>query len=149
MNKIEEDYVGLVRIRNKLFKLFVWAFAISTIFYLFVDISEPSVHFGDKVFLHAKWKYKLGDTLFKRLGLFQTLFVAQFFVISHIGDLLMLGLTTLSKSKTRNEGASQVIAQFEKEGVDQEIIDKVINSVNDEGITIKRNTKDIGTKDKD
>ena len=72
MDQQENEYVSLVMIPRKWFKIFVWIFSVLVI-----------VNLGVEIFFSWNWDI-LGNTTLTRTSVLMTLIVGFFFIISHI-----------------------------------------------------------------
>ncbi len=107
MNRSESDYVSLVRIPRKWFRLFVWIFS-----------SLVILNVSAELLLGWTWE-ALGETILTRMAVLMTIIVGWFFILSHVWEGIMLGYAKLYRDRIRAEGIEIGKAQGLEQGLEQ------------------------------
>ncbi len=102
MDQQENEYVSLVMIPRKWFKIFVWIFSVLVI-----------VNLGVEIFFSWNWDI-LGNTTLTRTSVLMTLIVGFFFIISHIWEAIMLGYAKLFKQRLIDQGKAEAYREIDE-----------------------------------
>ena len=68
-----------------------------------------------EIFFDWDWKKLLGETALERMAVLMTLIVGWFFIVSHISEVIMLGLAKLYKEKIYANAENKVYEKLERE----------------------------------
>ena len=121
MDEKGNEHVSLVRIPRKWYYVFV---------FVFPALIVTQVVF--EIFFDWDWKKLLGETALERMAVLMTLIVGWFFIVSHISEVIMLGLAKLYKEKIYANAENKVYEKLEREGKKGKTLEEVLEAHNAE-----------------